>query len=110
LCPVEDPKDLKDPQTAWNLLQKRIDRLLETVTQLRKANAEIMKENVILANQARPGSAPVKPSGVPQAEYDHLKRRLDEALTDLSKVRDYVKKVELLMAESGQTPPPMGDM
>lgn len=104
MSPVEDPQDLQDPETAWVLLQQRIDRLLETVTSLRKANAEIMKENVMLTSQARQGGTL---KGVSQGEYDRVKRQLDDALFDLNKIRDYIKKVEALMAQSGRSLPPM---
>jgi hypothetical protein len=104
LSPAEDSQDLSNPEAAWVLLQQRVDRLLETVTALRKANAEIMKENVILTGQARQGGALKE---VSQGEFDRLKRRHDEALADLSRIREYIRKVEALMAQSGRSLPPM---
>ena len=104
MSPAEDPQDLKDPETAWVLLQQRVDRLIEAVGALRKANAEIMKENVILTSQARQGGTL---KGVSQGEYDRLKRKHDETLGDLNRIREYIRKVEALMEQSGQSLPPM---
>jgi len=105
LQPGEALQDLSDPQKAWDHLQQRLDHLLETVTQLRKANAEIMKENLILTNQARQNGT-IK-TGVTQAEHDQVKRRLEEALSDLSRIRDYIKKVETSMGQTGRPLPPL---
>ena len=48
-----NPSTSADPKTQWEGIEKRINRLLEAVVQLRNANAQIMKENLALKNQMK---------------------------------------------------------
>jgi len=85
----------KDPKLQWEGLEKRINGLLEGIVQLRNANAQIMKENVLLKNQLKDQPAGDDSSG----ELQKLRKQYDEALQDLKQVKANLNRVESLANE-----------
>ncbi|HVZ81827.1 MAG TPA: hypothetical protein VHE12_13655 [bacterium] len=96
-----------DPKAQWEGLEKRINRLLETVVQLRNANASIMKENLALKNQmkdlvappeASPRTGPV-PDPALAEENQKLRKQYETALGDLKQVKENLQRIEGLASE-----------
>lgn len=89
-----------DPKTQWEGIEKRINRLLEAVVQLRHANAQIMKENLSLKNQMK-DMAPA--SGSTDAgladENQKLRKQYETALGDLKQVKENLQRIEGLASE-----------
>jgi len=79
--------------SQWEALESRITRLLEAVTQLRNANAQIMKENLTLKNQLK-GAGDV--SNGSSEELNSLRQKYAQAMEDLKKVKANLEKVESL--------------
>jgi len=86
----------KDPQVQWDGLEKRINRLLEGLVQLRNANAQLMKENVLLKKQVKDGS---ESSNGSSEEVHKLRQQYEQALKDLSQVKQNLQKMESLAAD-----------
>jgi chromosome segregation ATPase len=86
----------KDPKIHWEGLEKRINRLLEGIVQLRNANAQLMKENVQLKNQLKDAGGS---SGAPSEETEKLRRQYNEAVNDLRQVKQNLQRLESLAAE-----------
>jgi chromosome segregation ATPase len=88
--------ETKGPQTQWEGLEKRINRLLEGIVQLRGANGQLMKENVLLKNQLKDAGTGSNGSS---EEVDRLKRQYEEAVRDLRQVKQNLQRLESLAAE-----------
>ncbi len=93
-----------DPKAQWEGLEKRINRLLESVVQLRNANAQIMKENLSLKNQMKdfvPASGSPAPAQDPVLVDENLKLRkqYETALGDLKQVKENLQRIEGLASE-----------
>ena len=86
----------QDPQSLWLGLEKRIHRLLERLSQLRDANAQLMNENAILKNKIK---TEVAASGDSAAELQKLQAKYEEALQDLGQARQNLRKIESLVKE-----------
>ena len=91
------PSDELFPETSqapltWEGLERRINRLLESVVQLRNSNGQLMKENMVLKNQLR------EKSNDSPAE-DPLREQYEEALSDLKTLRKNLARMEKLVEE-----------
>ena len=99
------PAATQDPKTQWEGIEKRINRLLEAVVQLRNANASIMKENLALKNQMKdlvPSSGSSSPSSSEPAlaeENQKLRKQYETALGDLKQVKENLQRIEGLASE-----------
>lgn len=82
------------PSPQWLGLEKRINRMLESIVQLRNANAQLMKENVLLKNQMKGQDA--APRTESNGEVEKLKRQYEEALKDLQQVKANLQRLETL--------------
>lgn len=80
----------------WEGLESRINRLLEGIVQLRTANAQLMKENVILKNQLKDLS---DGSNGSSEETQKLRRQYEEAVQDLRQMKQNLQRLESLAAE-----------
>ena len=107
------PSDELFPEVAksslsWDALEKRINRLLESVVQLRNSNGQLMKENMALKNQLRDkanaapaASSPAGPtsqSGT-SPETEKLRKDYEKAIEDLKKLQKNLVQMEKLTAE-----------
>jgi len=81
----------------WEDLEKRINRLLEGIVQLRNANAQLMKENVLLKNQLK--DQPPAETNVASDENHKLRRQYENALDDLKQVKHNLQRIESLATE-----------
>jgi hypothetical protein len=86
------------PKTQWEDLEKRINRLLEGIVQLRNANAQLMKENNLLKNQLKDMPSP-EPGASNTEENFKLKRQYENALEDLKQVKNNLQRIESLASE-----------
>ena len=86
----------KDPKVYWEELEKRINRLLEGIVQLRNANRQLMNENEVLKKKGREAGAE---SDGPSEELQRLRKQYAEALEDLKQLRKNVEKMESLAGE-----------
>jgi regulator of replication initiation timing len=97
--------EVSKPQFGWDALEKRINRLLESVVQLRNSNGQLMKENMALRNQLRDkslGASPSTPTGTsPTAspETEKLRKNYEQALEDLKQLQKNLLHMEKLTAE-----------
>ena len=87
------------PKTQWEELEKRINRLLEGIVQLRSANGQLMKENVHLKNQLKDLSPNSDGSNTSSQENPVLKRQYEAALQDLKQVKQNLQRLETLAHE-----------
>jgi len=94
--------EVAKPVQGWDALEKRINRLLESVVQLRNSNGQLMKENMSLKNQLR-DKAPGE-----KAETEKLRKDYERALEDLKKLQKNLAQMEKLAAElhDGKKPSP----
>jgi regulator of replication initiation timing len=90
-----------DAKTQWEAVEKRINRLLEGIVQLRNANAQIMKENLVLKNQMKDMAENAAPasSGHSSDENLKLKKQYETALDDLKQVKQNLQRIENLASE-----------
>lgn len=86
----------KDPKIQWEGLERRINGLLEGIVQLRNANAQIMKENVLIKNQLKDQTS--NPDTASD-ELQKLKKQYEEALQDLKQVKSNLQRIESLANE-----------
>ncbi len=86
-----------EPKSLWEDLEKRINRLLEGIVQLRNANAQLMKENVLLKNQLK--DMPVTEPGPGNEENQKLRHQYENALEDLKLVKHNLQRIETLASE-----------
>jgi hypothetical protein len=86
-----------EPKSQWEDLEKRINRLLEGIVQLRNANAQLMKENVLLRNQLK--DMPVTEAGPAPEENQRLRKQYETALDDLKQVKQNLQRIESLASE-----------
>ena len=86
-----------EPKAQWEDLEKRINRLLEGIVQLRNANAQLMKENVVLKNQLK--DMPPAEEGPAPEENQKLRKRYENALDDLKQVKHNLQRIESLASE-----------
>ena len=86
----------KDPKVYWEELEKRINRLLEGIMQLRNANGQLMKENNILKKQLREAGGDSSESS---EELQKLRKQYAEALEDLKALKKNVERMEALAGE-----------
>jgi hypothetical protein len=86
-----------EPKSQWEDLEKRINRLLEGIVQLRNANAQLMKENVLLKNQLK--DMPVTEAAPPPEENQRLRKQYETALDDLKQVKQNLQRIESLASE-----------
>lgn len=98
------PATPTDPKAQWEGIEKRINRLLEAVVQLRNANAQIMKENLSLKNQMKdmgPSSGSPAPAADPglAEENQKLRKQYETALGDLKQVKENLQRIEGLASE-----------
>lgn len=87
------------PQTQWEELEKRINRLLEGIVKLRNANAQLMKENILLKNQVKDLSANSNGSNSGSEDTTILKRQYESAIQDLKQVKQNLQRLETLAQE-----------
>ena len=87
-----------NPQAQWDALEERINRLLETVVQLRGANAELMRENVQMKKQLK--DIEERPNGSPE-ELQTLRKQYEESLQDLRQVKQNLERIESLADDLG---------
>lgn len=83
------------PQAQWEELEKRINRLLEGIVKLRNANAQLMKENILLKNQVKDLSANSNGS----EDSSALKQQYETAMKDLKQVKQNLQRLETLAQE-----------
>lgn len=95
----QDPSPQAGPQTQWEELEKRINRLLEGIVKLRNANAQLMKENILLQNQVKDLSANSNGSGPNSEDTTILKRQYESAIQDLKQVKQNLQRLETLAQE-----------
>jgi regulator of replication initiation timing len=76
------------------MLEKRINRLLESVLLLRDINAQLKKENASLNEELKN----IHQSGS-EKELENLRRQHDEALQDLKQVKQNLQRIESLASE-----------
>jgi hypothetical protein len=86
-----------EPKSQWEDLEKRINRLLEGIVQLRNANAQLMKENVLLKNQLK--DMPVMEAAPAPEENQRLRKQYETALDDLKQVKQNLQRIESLASE-----------
>lgn len=67
----------KTPHGQWEGLERRINRLLESVVQLRNANAQLMKDNVLLKKQLKDQT---ENSDDSSEEVEKLRKQYEEAM------------------------------
>jgi regulator of replication initiation timing len=77
-------------------LEKRVNRLLESVVQLRNANGQLMKENALLKKQLK--EATDTPDSAPE-EVHKLRGQYDQAMKDLTQVKHNLQRIETLADE-----------
>ncbi|HUO57568.1 MAG TPA: hypothetical protein VMV05_05265 [bacterium] len=82
-----------DPNYQWEGLEKRVNRLLEGIVQLRNANAQLMKENVLLKNQMKDMTPQENGSS---EELQKLRHQYEDALRDLRQVKNNLERIESL--------------
>ncbi len=87
------------PKVQWEELERRINRLLEGIVQLRNANGQLMKENVHLKNQLKDLSANSNGSNAGSEDTTVLKRQYETALQDLKQVKQNLQRLETLAQE-----------
>lgn len=87
------------PQVQWEELEKRINRLLEGIVKLRGANAQLMKENILLKNQVKDLSANSNGSSSGSEDTTILKRQYEAAMQDLKQVRQNLQRLETMAQE-----------
>ncbi|HJT23604.1 MAG TPA: hypothetical protein VJ873_03460 [bacterium] len=88
------------PQVQWEELEKRINRLLEGIVKLRNANAQLMKENILLKNQVKDLSANSNGgSNAGSEDTTILKRQYESAMQDLKQVKQNLQRLETLAQE-----------
>jgi chromosome segregation ATPase len=87
------------PKAQWEELERRINRLLEGIVQLRNANGQLMKENVHLKNQVKDLSANSNGSNAGSEDTTLLKRQYETALQDLKQVKQNLQRLETLAQE-----------
>ncbi len=85
------------PKSLWEDLEKRINRLLEGIVQLRNANAQLMKENVLLRNQLK--DMPLAEESPAPEENQKLRKQYENALEDLKQVKQNLQRIESLASE-----------
>ncbi len=86
----------KDPHIYWEELEKRINRLLEGIVQLRNANRQLMNENEVLKKKARDSGGDMDSSS---EELQKLRKQYAEALEDLKQVKNNLERMESLASE-----------
>ena len=84
------------PHAQWENLERRVNRLLESVVQLRSANAQIMKDNVLLKKQLKDLTENTDGSA---EELEKLRKQYDEAMQDLKQVKSNLQRIETLANE-----------
>lgn len=90
-----EPKSLS-PQAQWEHLERRVNRLLESVVQLRSANAQIMKDNVLLKKQLKDLTENTDGSA---EELEKLRKQYEEAMQDLKQVKANLQRIETIANE-----------
>ncbi|MGH7738697.1 MAG: hypothetical protein ACREL1_00995 [bacterium] len=85
--------------SSWDALEKRINRLLESVVQLRNSNGQLMKENMALKNQLKDKAAPPPAVSSVPPETEKLRKDYGRALDDLKKIQNNLLQMESLAAE-----------
>lgn len=83
----------------WEDLEQRINNLLESIVKLRNANAQLMKENILLKNQVKDLSANSNGSNTAPEDTGFLKKQYETALQDLKQVRQNLQRLETLAQE-----------
>ena len=78
----------------WELLENRVNRLLENILLLRDINNQLKKENHLLKDELKN----IQQSGS-EAELSNLRRQHDEALQDLKQVKQNLQRIESLASE-----------
>jgi methyl-accepting chemotaxis protein len=84
------------PHAQWENLERRVNRMLESVVQLRNANAQIMKDNVLLKKQLKDLT---ENSDGSAEELEKLRAQYDEAMQDLKQVKANLQRIESLANE-----------
>jgi hypothetical protein len=91
--PSDDLLSQTQPQ-KWDVLENRVNRLLENILLLRDINAQLKKENEALKEELKN----IHQSGSEQ-ELANLRRQHDEALQDLKQVKNNLQRIESLANE-----------
>jgi hypothetical protein len=81
------------PHAQWENLERRVNRLLESVVQLRNANAQIMKDNVLLKKQLKDLT---ENSDGSTEELEKLRAQYEGAMQDLKQVKANLQRIESL--------------
>jgi hypothetical protein len=83
-----------ETHTQWELLEYRVNRLLENILLLRDINTQLKKENASLAEELKN----IHQSGS-QQELENLRHQHEEAIQDLKQVKQNLQKIETLANE-----------
>lgn len=78
-------------RSQWDLLEARVNRLLESILLLRDINKQLKIDNEALKEELKN----IHQSGS-QQELANLRRQHDEALQDLKQVKQNLQKIESL--------------
>jgi len=81
-------------QAPWDLLENRVNRLLENILLLRDINIRLQKENESLKDELKS----IHQSGS-EKELENLRRQHEEALQDLKQVKQNLQRIESLASE-----------
>ncbi len=85
-----------DPQSQWEALEHRVHRLVEAVTRLQCANAELAGENSDLKKHLK--DLETSGNGVAK-DLEALGRKYEEAMGDLRQVQSNLQKIEALAVQ-----------
>jgi hypothetical protein len=81
-------------RSQWDLLENRVNRLMESLLLLRDINKQLKSNNDALVEELKN----IHQSGS-QQDLDNLRRQHDEALIDLKQVKQNLQKIETLANE-----------
>ena len=92
--PSDDLFPAAQAKPSWEILENRVNRLLESILLLRDINHQLKKENDSLKEELKN----IHKSSS-QEELNNLRRQHDEALQDLKQVKTNLLKIETLANE-----------
>ncbi len=79
---------------SWELLENRVNRLLESILLLKDINNQLKKENESLREELKNIH-----QSASQEELNNLRRQHDEAIRDLKQVKSNLMRIESLANE-----------
>ena len=92
--PSDDLFTAAPAKASWELLENRVNRLLESILLLRDINSQLKKENESLREELKNIH-----QSASQEELNNLRRQHDEALQDLKQVKTNLQRIESLANE-----------